>query len=480
MSVTTVPHYHSGGFHPGAAERVLEVPNPATGEIIGRVPVASREEVDAAAASARAAFWPWRATPVAERAEVMFRYKARLDAQRDKLARLLTAENGKPLAEAHAEVGRGIEVVAFASGMPTLMMGTSLEDVSRGVDSELIRVPVGVIAGICPFNFPAMIPLWMFPIAIAAGNAFILKPSELTPLTGTRLVELLYEAGLPPGVMNLVHGDREVVDQLLVHDEVDGVSFVGSQPVAEHIYKTASAAGKRVQAMAGAKNHLIVMPDAVLEKTVPAVIGSGFGSAGERCLAGSVVVAVGGIADVLVDRLVEAAGKLKIGDGAAAGMELGPVIRPRAKERIEAHIAAGEREGARPRRAASGVPAKGFFLPPVIFDHARPEMSIAREEIFGPVLTVIRVDTLEEAIAVANRSRLGNAAAIFTQSGPAARRFRYQIEAGMVGVNVGVPAPAAYFPFSGWKKSFYGDLHATGRDAVEFYTKKKVVTTRWF
>ena len=480
MSVTTVPHYHSGGFHPGAAERVLEVPNPATGQIIGRVPVATREEVDAAAASARAAFWPWRATPVAERAEVMFRYKARLDAQRDELARLLTAENGKPLAEAHAEVGRGIEVVAFATGMPTLMMGTSLEDVSRGVDSELIRVPVGVIAGICPFNFPAMIPLWMFPIAIAAGNAFILKPSELTPLTGTRLVELLYEAGLPPGVMNLVHGDREVVDQLLVHDEVDGVSFVGSQPVAEHIYKTASTAGKRVQAMAGAKNHLIVMPDAVLEKTVPAIIGSGFGSAGERCLAGSVVVAVGGIADALVDSLVEAAGKLKIGDGAAAGMELGPVIRSQAKERIEAHIAAGEREGARPRRAASGVPDKGFFLPPVIFDHARPEMSIAREEIFGPVLTVIRVDTLDAAIAVANRSRLGNAAAIFTQSGPAARKFRYEIEAGMVGVNVGVPAPAAYFPFSGWKKSFYGDLHATGRDAVEFYTKKKVVTTRWF
>jgi malonate-semialdehyde dehydrogenase (acetylating)/methylmalonate-semialdehyde dehydrogenase len=458
------------------------VPNPATGEVLAQVGFSTPVDVDAAVAAAAAAFPAWRATPVVERARVLFRYKALLEDRFEELSRLVTEENGKTLDEARGEVRRGIEVVEFACGMPTLMMGAVLEDVGRGVDSELVRVPVGVVAGICPFNFPAMIPLWMYPVALAAGNTFVFKPSERTPITGVRLAELLLEAGLPPGVFNVVHGARDTVDALLGHPSVRAVSFVGSAPVAEHVYKTAAAHGKRVQALAGAKNHMIVMPDADLDFTVHAIISSAFGNAGERCLAGSVIAAVGEVADPLVARLGEAAAHLRLGAGTDSATELGPVIRAAHRERIVGYIERGLREGARlvqdGRRVLSDSTG-GFFIGATVFDFVRPEMAIAQDEIFGPVLGVIRSRTLDEAIETANRSRFGNMAVIFTRSGKAAREFRTRIEAGMVGINVGVPAPMAFFPFSGWKGSFYGDLHATGRDAVEFYTEKRVVTTRW-
>jgi malonate-semialdehyde dehydrogenase (acetylating)/methylmalonate-semialdehyde dehydrogenase len=459
-----------------------DVPNPATGEVLARVPHSAAAHVDAAVRAAAAAFPAWRATPVVERARLMFRYKALLEDHLEELSRLVTAENGKTLDEARGEVRRGIEVVEFACGMPTLMMGQVLEDVARGVDSELIRVPVGVVAGICPFNFPAMIPLWMFPVALAAGNTFVFKPSERTPITGVRLAELLLEAGAPAGVLNVVHGARETADALLAHPAIRAVSFVGSAPVAEYVYRTAAAHGKRVQALAGAKNYLIVMPDADLDVTVPAVIASAFGNAGERCLAGSVVEAVGEIADPLVARLGEAAARLRLGAGTDSATELGPVIRAAHRDRIVGYIERGLQEGARlvtdGRRAMSDSTG-GFFIGATVFDLVRPEMALAQDEIFGPVLGVIRSRSLDEAIEHANRSRFGNMAAIFTRSGKAAREFRTRIEAGMVGINVGVPAPMAFFPFSGWKGSFYGDLHATGRDAVEFYTEKRVVTSRW-
>jgi len=412
----------------------------------------------------------------------MFRYRDLLEDHCDDLARSVTAENGKTLDEARGEVRRGIEVVEFACGAPTLLMGGVLEDVARGIDSEVVRVPLGVVAGICPFNFPAMIPLWMLPLALVCGDAFVLKPSERTPVTAVRLTELLVQAGIPAGVFNLVHGAREAVEALLAHPQVRAVSFVGSAPVAQHIYRTAAAHGKRVQALAGAKNHMVVMPDAAVEPTASAILSSAFGNAGERCLAGSVVVAVGDVADRLLPRLREGAARLRIGAGWDSATEMGPVIRASHRERIVDYIERGLAEGAElicDGRAAPSADG-GYFLGATIFDRVRPEMTIAREEIFGPVLSVIRVADLEEALAVVNASRFGNMAVIFTASGRAARLFRTRVEAGMVGINVGVPAPMAFFPFAGWKGSFYGDLHATGRDAVEFYTERRVVTTRWF
>jgi malonate-semialdehyde dehydrogenase (acetylating)/methylmalonate-semialdehyde dehydrogenase len=365
--------------------------------------------------------------------------------------------------------------------MPTLAQGRTVEGIARGVDSHTWRVPVGVVAGICPFNFPAMIPLWMFPIAVAAGNAFVLKPSERTPLTGLRLAELFLEAGLPPGVLNVVHGAREAVDALLDHPLVQAVSFVGSEGVARHVYARAAASGKRVQAMAGAKNHLVVLPDADMDLTLSAIMGSAFGAAGQRCLAGSVLVPVGAAAEPVLERVAQAARTTKVGDPFAQDSAMGPVIREDALARVRRYVEEGVREGAvlvvDGRAAPAG--ADGYFIGPTLFDAVRPDSALARDEIFGPVLSTVRAGSVEEAVALANRSRFGNAASIFTTSGRAAARFRRTIEAGMVGVNVGVAAPMAFFPFAGWKSSFFGDLHATGEDAVRFYTETRVVVERW-
>jgi len=363
------------------------------------------------------------------------------------------------------------------------MMGDSLNDVAQGIDCKTIRQPIGVCVGITPFNFPAMVPMWMHPFAIACGNTFVLKPSEKVPLTPTRAIELLHDAGLPPGVLNLVHGDRVAVDALLSHPLVKAVSFVGSTPVAKYIYATSAAQGKRVQALGGAKNHLIVMPDADMPKTVEAIIGSAFGAAGERCLAGSVLVPVGDAAGPLLDLLVKRTRSLAVGDGSQAGVEMGPLVTADHCKRVEGYVEKGVAEGATPLvdgRAAGKPASGGFFLGPTIFDHVTPEMTIAREEIFGPVLSVMRVPTLDDAIQLVNRSPFGNATSIFTSSGLAAREYSSRIEVGMVGVNVGVAAPMAFFPFAGWKNSFFGDLHAHGKDAVAFYTEQKVIMSRWF
>jgi malonate-semialdehyde dehydrogenase (acetylating)/methylmalonate-semialdehyde dehydrogenase len=461
------------------------VTNPATGAAIAEVPYAGEAEIDRAVRAAHAAFLKWREAPVVDRVQPLYRYKTLLEKHHAALAGILTRENGKTADDAKAEVRRSIQMVEVACGMPSLMMGDSLNDVAHGIDCKTIRQPIGVCAGITPFNFPAMVPMWMWPFAIACGNTFILKPSEKVPLTPTRAVELLDDAGLPPGVLNLVHGAKPAVDALLRHPLVKAVSFVGSTPVARYIYTTAAAEGKRVQALGGAKNHLVVMPDADMPKTVEAIIGSAFGAAGERCLAGSVLVTVGEAAGPLLDLLVKRTQAMVVGDGSEAGVEMGPLVTAGHCQRVAGYIEKGVAEGAIPlvdgRGIKRGVPSgPGFYLGPTIFDHVTPEMTIAREEIFGPVLSVMRVATLDEAIELVNRSPFGNATAIFTASGQAAREYSSRIEVGMVGINVGVAAPMAFFPFAGWKNSFFGDLHAHGKDAVGFYTEQKVIMSRWF
>ena len=458
----------------------MPVLEPATGRALALVPLCGPEDVDRAVLAAAHALPAWRDVPVPERAQVLFRYKALLEREHEALAASVARENGKLLEDARAEVRRGIDVVDFACGMPTLAQGRTVEGIARGIDSHTWRVPVGVVAGICPFNFPAMIPLWMFPIAIAAGNVFVLKPSERTPLTGLRLAELFLEAGLPPGVLNVVHGGRDAVDALLDHPLVQAVSFVGSAGVARHVYTRAAASGKRVQAMAGAKNHLLVLPDADLDLTVKAIMGSAFGAAGQRCLAGSVLVPVGAAAEPVLERVSAAARATRMGDPFAADSAMGPVIREDVRARVRRYIEQGLAEGAAllvdGRRAGDDG---GFYVGPTVFDRVRPDSPLAREEIFGPVLSTLRAETVEEAVALANGSRYGNAASIFTTSGRAAAYFRRHVQAGMVGVNVGVAAPMAFFPFAGWKGSFFGDLHATGEDAVRFYTETRVVIERW-
>ena len=474
-------NFVDGDWVRSSAKDVLEVPDPSTGALLARVPLSTPTDVDAAVRAAQGAFQAWRETPVPERARRILKLRSLLEDNLDELARTVVQENGKTMEEAQGSVRRGIEATEFAASAPTTMQGYVLEDVARGIDTELVRQPVGVVAGITPFNFPVMIPLWMAPLAMVCGNTFILKPSERVPLSAVRLARLIGESGIPPGVFNLVHGGREAVDALLTHPGISAISFVGSAPTARHIYTTAAASGKRVQALAGAKNHIIVMPDADLSKAVPAILSSAFGQAGERCLAGSVIVAVEPVGEPLVQALAAEVRHLKVGEGWAPETSVGPVIRSEHRERVLEWIRTGEREGAEVvAMGAAPDRADGYYVPPVLFDRVRPDMTIAQEEIFGPVLCVIRTGSLSEAIEVANRSRFGNAAAIFTRDGKAAREFRYRIEAGMLGVNIGVPAPAAYFPFAGWKGSFFGDLHATGRDAIEFYTRKKVVTTRWF
>lgn len=463
-------------------EKYEEVYNPATGEVIAFVPISTIADVTNAATVARKAFTTWKKEAVPKRARILFKYQQLLIENWEQLAELITKENGKNYKEAYGEVQRGIECVEFACGAPSLMMGKNLSDIATNIQSAQYRYPVGVVAGITPFNFPMMVPCWMFPLAIAMGNTFILKPSERTPLLANRLGELLLEAGLPAGVFNIVHGAHDVVNSMLTAKEIDAISFVGSQPVAEYVYKTAANNSKRVQALAGAKNHSIVMPSADLELTVKEIIGAAYGSAGERCMACSVVVAVGEVVEPLLKRLKEEADAMTIGDGMIDGNFLGPVIRQQHKERTADYIELGVEEGAtlvRDGRKDEAYAQDGYFIGPTIFDHVNPKMRIWQEEIFAPVLSIVRVETLEEAIELTNQSDFGNGACLFTDSGADVYQFREDIEVGMLGVNLGVPAPMAFFPFSGWKKSFYGDLHANGSDGIEFYTKRKMLTERW-
>jgi malonate-semialdehyde dehydrogenase (acetylating)/methylmalonate-semialdehyde dehydrogenase len=481
-TVGTVGFYINGAWEQPQGRTQGTVINPASGAALASVPYANQEDVDRTVRAAHEAFLKWRDVPVVDRVQVLYRYKTLLEKNSAELAAILTRENGKTSDDAKAEVRRMIQMVEVACGMPSLMMGDSLNDIAHGIDCKTVRQPIGVCVGITPFNFPAMVPFWMHPFAIACGNSFVLKPSEKVPLTPTRATELLHDAGLPPGVLNLVHGAKESVDALLRHPLVKAVSFVGSTPVAKYIYTTAAAQGKRVQALGGAKNHLIVMADADMEKTVEAIIGSAFGAAGERCLAGSVLVPVGDAAGPLLELLVKRTKGLAIGDGSQAGVEMGPLVTSDHCKRVDGYIDKGIAEGATP--LVNGRDFKtasdGYFLGPTIFDHVTPDMTIAREEIFGPVLSVIRVKTLDDAIELVNNSPFGNATAIFTSSGKSAREYSSRCEVGMVGVNVGVAAPLAFFPFAGWKNSFFGDLHAHGKDAVGFYTEQKVIMSRWF
>lgn len=481
-SMVNVHNWIGGRLVPSSSGITETVPNPATGKAIATVPLSNRADLDAAVNAAREAFGDWSRVPVPRRARILFKFQQLLVDHWDELAKLVTLENGKSYGEAYGEVQRGIECVEFAAGAPTLMMGSVLPDIATGIESAMYRYPVGVVGGIAPFNFPMMVPCWMFPLAIACGNTFVLKPSERTPLTANRLAELFREAGLPDGVFNVVHGAREVVNGILEHPDVKAVSFVGSQPVAEYVYATAASKGKRVQALGGAKNHSIVLPDADLELTVKEIANAAFGSAGERCMACSVVVAVGGAGDRLAELLTERAKSLTIGNGMDADVFLGPVIRDGHKTRTIGYIEKGIEQGAKlllDGRDSACLRESGYFVGPTIFDEVNREMDIWKDEIFAPVLQIVRVESLEDAIEWANSSEFANGACLFTSSAAAVRQFRETIDAGMLGINVGVPAPMAFFPFSGYKKSFYGDLHANGKDGVEFYTRKKMVVARY-
>nr|WP_147054471.1 CoA-acylating methylmalonate-semialdehyde dehydrogenase [Sporosarcina luteola] len=456
--------------------------NPATGEAIAEVPLSSKEDVEKAVLAADKAFKTWSKTAVPRRARILFKYQQLLVENWDELAKLITIENGKSLSEAYGEVQRGIECVEFAAGAPTLMMGEQLPDIATGIESGMYRYPVGIVAGITPFNFPMMVPAWMFPLAIACGNSFILKPSERTPLLANRLVELFTEAGLPNGVLNIVHGAHDVVNGILEHEKIKAISFVGSQPVAEYVYKTGAANSKRVQALAGAKNHSIVLADANLDVATTQIISAAFGSAGERCMAAAVVAVEDSIADELVARIKKAADEIVIGNGLDEGVFLGPVIRDSHKDRTLGYIEKGIKEGAlliRDGRQDKEVDGEGYFVGPTIFDNVTVDMKIWQDEIFAPVLSIVRVKDLAEGIEVANASSFANGACLYTDSAADVRQFRETIDAGMLGINLGVPAPMAFFPFSGYKNSFYGDLHANGKDGVEFYTRKKMVTARY-
>ncbi|QQK78754.1 CoA-acylating methylmalonate-semialdehyde dehydrogenase [Salicibibacter cibi] len=460
-----------------------DVYNPADGAVIAHTPHSTFADVNDAVQAARDAYQSWRKTPVPKRARVMYTFHELLVEHHEELAELLTKENGKTYKDAHGEVLRGIENVEFASGAPDLMKGEMLPDIASGIDSGMYRYPVGVVGGITPFNFPMMVPCWMFPLAIACGNTFVLKPSERTPLLAQRLAELLEESGVPKGVFNIVNGAKDVVNGLLEHKDVDAISFVGSEPVAKHVYQTASQHGKRVQALGGAKNHAIVLNDANLDKTVQGVINGAFGSAGQRCMATSVCVVQEDIADAFVSKLKDACDQLTIGDGLDENVDLGPVIRDSHLQKVHNYIELGEEQKAtltRDGRKDVEKNTDGFYLGATIFDHVNTDMTIWKEEIFAPVLSIIRVKDLDEAIALTNESDFGNGSVLYTESGSAVQQYRDDIEVGMLGVNVNVPAPMGFFPFSGWKNSFYGDLHTNGRDGVEFYTRKKMLTSRWF
>jgi malonate-semialdehyde dehydrogenase (acetylating) / methylmalonate-semialdehyde dehydrogenase len=471
-----------GKWHEARSSGSLPLFNPANGEVIEQTPISSAAEVeDAVAAAARA--WPgWAATPILERTPLMFSYKAVLERHFEEMAAIVTRNHGKTLEEARGEVRRGIEMVDFACSAPTLLQGRTLRAVSTAIDQDCYRYALGVVGGIVPFNFPVMIPLWMFPLAVVSGNTFVLKPSERTPLGAMRLAQLFAEAGFPDGVLNLVHGAADTVNALLAASDVRAISFVGSEPAAGHVYQESARHGKRVQAAGGAKNHIFVLPDADWDLAISAIVNSAFGNAGERCLAGSVAVAIGEAASQLTPRLEEAALKLKLGPGDEPAVDMGPLVADDHRRRVLGHIERAADQGARlvvDGRAPQYVQRPGFFVGPTILDRVTPAMAAGREEIFGPVLSLSQVKDVKEAIDLVNRLPLGNMAAVFTGSGRAARQFRDEVECGMIGINVGVAQPLAFYPFTGWKSSFYGDLHLQGSDGVEFYTRKKIVVSRW-
>ena len=476
-------NYVGGKWRRAQAGEFLDVRNPATAETIVRVPLSPAEEVDEAVHAAQTAFADWRRTPPTERIQYLFKFKKLLEDHYDEIARLTTQECGKTLAESQGELQRGIENVEVASGIPSLMMGYNVEDIARGIDEHMFRQPVGVVAAITPFNFPSMIPLWFLPYAIACGNCFILKPSEKVPMTMSRVFDLIDQLGLPPGVVSLVNGAKGTVDALLDHPGVRAISFVGSSPVAKYVYSRATGNGKRAQCQGGAKNPVIVLPDADMEMATRIIADSSFGCAGQRCLATSLAITVGEAGNVFREQIREMAASRKVGYGLDPAIEMGPVITPESKQRIESLIGKGMSEGAEVlvdgRSASISGYERGYFVRPTVLDNVDPRSEIAGTEIFGPVLSLVHVQTVDEAIEVVNNSSYGNMACLFTSSGAAARKFRHEALAGNIGINIGVAAPMAFFPFSGWKDSFFGDMHAQGRDAIEFYTQKKVVVERW-
>lgn len=479
-----IPHFIYGQRVLGSNVAMTPVFNPATGKTSGMVPLADADQVDVAVSAALAAFPAWAATSPIRRARVMFKFRDILEANAEKLADQITAEHGKTHSDALGEVSRGLEVVEFACGIPQLLKGEFTDNVGTGIDVCSLRQPLGVVAGITPFNFPAMVPMWMFPVAIACGNTFVLKPSERDPSSSLLLADWLQEAGLPDGVFNVVHGDKQAVNRLLTHPDVKALSFVGSTPIAKYIYETGAHHGKRVQALGGAKNHMLVMPDANLEQVVDALMGAGYGSAGERCMAISVAVAVGDdVADALVAQLAPRVRALKIGSGQVPGMDMGPLITQQHRDRVKNYVDLGVQEGAAlvvdGRRHVVKGHEEGFFLGGCLFDRVTAQMRIYREEIFGPVLCIVRAASYEQALALINGHEYGNGAAIFTRDGDAARDFVQRVQAGMVGVNVPIPVPAAFHSFGGWKNSLFGDLHVYGPDGVRFYTKLKAITSRW-
>jgi len=481
--MSDISHFINGKRVQGSSGRGGDVFNPATGEKVRRVAFASAADVDAAVKAAAAAFPGWAATPPLTRARILFKFLEILSREHDALARAISEEHGKVFSDAQGEITRGVEVVEFACGIPHLLKGEFTEQVGRGIDSWSVRQPLGVCAGITPFNFPAMVPMWMFPMAIATGNTFILKPSERDPSAGLRIAELLAEAGLPPGVFNVVNGDKEAVDAILQHPGIAAVSFVGSTAIAEYIYTTAAAVGKRVQALGGAKNHMVVMPDADLDQATDALMGAAYGAAGERCMAVSVAVAVGGVGDRLMDKLVPRVRALKIGPGTDPEAEMGPLVTKQHYDKVRSYIDLGVKEGAKLVVDGRGLKLQGyengFFMGGSVFDEVKPDMRIYKEEIFGPVLSVMRADTFDEATTLASEHEYGNGVAIFTRDGDAAREFASRVQIGMVGVNVPIPVPMAFHSFGGWKRSLFGDMAVYGTEGVRFYTRLKTVTARW-
>lgn len=478
-----ITHWIEGVPWEPASARGGDVSDPATGEVTGRVDFASASEVDRAVAAAAAAYPGWRDTPLSRRTRILFAFRELVEAHRDELAAAITAEHGKVASDAAGEVARGLEVAEFACGIPHLLKGDFAENVSTGVDAYSIRQPLGVCAGITPFNFPTMVPMWMFPIAIACGNTFVLKPSEKDPSASLLLADLWRRAGLPDGVFNVVHGDKEAVDRILTHPDVTAVSFVGSTPIARSIYATSAEQGKRVQALGGAKNHMVVLPDADLDTAADAAVNAGFGSAGERCMAISAVVAVDPIGDQLMNKVAERTAKLRIGPGAEQASQMGPLVTGEHRDTVASYLDAGVAEGAALAVDGRGHAAHGseggFWLGPSVFDHVKTDMRIYTDEIFGPVLSVLRAGSYDEALRIVNANPYGNGTAVFTRDGGAARRYQNEVEVGMVGINIPIPVPMAYFSFGGWKQSLFGDTHAYGTEGVHFYTRTKAVTARW-
>ncbi len=487
MTATSIAHYISGQPVPGTSTRAQDVFNPATGAVTGRVSLANVQDVDQAVAAAQAAFPAWADTPPLRRARVMFKFLELLNQHRDTLARMITAEHGKVFTDAQGEVTRGIDIVEFACGIPQLLKGDFTDQVSTGIDNWTLRQPLGVVAGVTPFNFPVMVPMWMFPVAIACGNSFVLKPSPLDPSPSLFMADLLKQAGLPDGVFNVVQGDKEAVDALAEHPDVKAISFVGSTPIANSLYENGARHGKRVQALGGAKNHMVVMPDADIEQAVDALIGAAYGSAGERCMAISVAVLVGDVAEKLMPLLLEKTRALKVLNGTNLAAEMGPIVTAAAKQRITGYIDAGVAEGAKllvDGRQFDGAKAgegcdKGFWLGGTLFDHVTTDMKIYKEEIFGPVLSCVRVKDFGEAVQIINDHEFGNGVSCFTRDGNVAREFSRRIQVGMVGINVPIPVPMAWHGFGGWKRSLFGDMHAYGEEGVRFYTKQKSIMQRW-